>query len=65
MGAHRKKKIIVSKKPTAIPPGYRSITPYLFVNEAMKVIEFLKKAFDADEEMRMEMPGAASSVMRN
>ncbi|ACJ18555.1 Dot/Icm type IV secretion system effector PhnB [Coxiella burnetii] len=47
----------MSKKPTAIPPGYHSITPYLFVNEATKVIEYYKKAFGAEEEMRMEMPG--------
>ncbi|ACJ19906.1 Dot/Icm type IV secretion system effector PhnB [Coxiella burnetii] len=47
----------MSKKPTAIPPGYHSITPYLFVNEATKAIEYYKKAFGAEEEMRMEMPG--------
>ncbi|MFK3616149.1 Dot/Icm type IV secretion system effector PhnB [Coxiella burnetii] len=47
----------MSKKPTAIPPGDHSITPYLFVNEATKAIEYYKKAFGAEEEMRMEMPG--------
>ncbi len=34
----------MSKKPTAIPPGYHSITPYLFVNEATKAIEYYKKS---------------------
>ncbi|WP_267256595.1 VOC family protein [Coxiella endosymbiont of Ornithodoros maritimus] len=47
----------MSKKPTAIPPGYRSITPYLFVNEATKATKFYRKAFDSEEEIRMEMPG--------
>jgi uncharacterized glyoxalase superfamily protein PhnB len=33
----------------AIPDGYRSITPYLVVDGAAKLIEFLKKAFRAQE----------------
>ena len=32
-----------------IPDGYHSITPYLVVNDAAKVIEFLKQAFGAQE----------------
>jgi uncharacterized glyoxalase superfamily protein PhnB len=33
----------------AIPDGYRSITPYLVVDGASKLIEFLKRAFGAQE----------------
>lgn len=32
-----------------IPDGYHSITPYLIVDGAAEVMEFLKKAFDAKE----------------
>jgi PhnB protein len=39
-----------------IPDGYHSITPYLVVNGAAKVIEFAKQAFDAQELMRMPGP---------
>ncbi len=30
-----------------IPKGYHTVTPYLLVKGAGKLIEFLKKAFDA------------------
>lgn len=33
----------------AIPKGYHTITPFLVVDGAKKVIEFLKKAFDAQQ----------------
>lgn len=33
----------------AIPDGYHTITPYLVVNDASKLITFLKAAFDAVE----------------
>jgi PhnB protein len=33
----------------AIPKGYHTITPYLVVDGAKKVVEFLKKAFDAQQ----------------
>ena len=36
-----------------IPDGYHSITPYLTVKKAAEVIEFYKKAFGAEELMRM------------
>jgi uncharacterized glyoxalase superfamily protein PhnB len=32
-----------------IPDGYRTVTPYVFADGASSVIEFLKKAFDAEE----------------
>ena len=40
----------------AIPEGYRSITPYLFVKDAAKAIEFYKNVFGASERMRMPTP---------
>ncbi len=45
----------MSVKP--IPEGYDSITPYLGIAKAAEAIEFYKKAFDAIEVMRMQMPG--------
>ena len=37
-----------------IPEGYHSVTPYMVANDAQKLIEFAKRAFDAKvvEEMR-------------
>lgn len=48
--ARRKKKIL------AIPKGYHSITPYIIVSNAVKAIDFYKKAFGAKEAMRLEKP---------
>jgi PhnB protein len=39
-----------------IPDGYHSITPYLVVNGATQVIDFLKQAFGAQEIMCMPGP---------
>ena len=39
-----------------VPDGYHSITPYLVLNGAAKVIDFLKEAFGAQEVMRMPGP---------
>ncbi len=40
-----------------IPDGYHTITPYVVVEGAAKFIEFLKQAFDAQVQVRMDMPG--------
>jgi PhnB protein len=40
----------------AIPEGYHSIQPYLISRDADKIIEFTKKAFGAEELMRMPAP---------
>ena len=40
-----------------VPEGYHTITPYLVVGGAGECIEFLKKAFGAEETFRMPMPG--------
>jgi PhnB protein len=33
----------------SIPDGYHTVTPYLLVQGADKLIDFVKKAFDAKE----------------
>jgi PhnB protein len=40
-----------------IPDGYRTTTPYLFLKGAAQAIDFYKKAFGAEELMRMGAPG--------
>jgi PhnB protein len=42
-----------------IPDGYHSLTPYLNVNDAAKLIDFMKQAFGAEELLRMPGPGGA------
>jgi PhnB protein len=39
-----------------IPQGYHSVTPYLTVNDAARAIDFYKRAFGAQEVMRMDGP---------
>ena len=39
-----------------IPEGYRTITPYLAVDDAAQAIEYYKKAFGARERVRMDAP---------
>jgi PhnB protein len=39
-----------------IPEGYHSVTPYLVVPRAGRLIEFLKEAFKAEEVERMSQP---------
>jgi uncharacterized glyoxalase superfamily protein PhnB len=38
------------------PAGYTSVSPYLIVAGAARVVEFLKEAFDATELRRFDMP---------
>jgi len=38
------------------PEGFHSITPYLQVNGAAQLIDFLKRAFNAEEVMRVNLP---------
>src|SRR5437867_2805732 len=40
----------------AIPDGFHTITPHLIVQDAARAIEFYKKAFGAQEEVRHMMP---------
>lgn len=39
-----------------IPEGYHSITPYLVVDDAAGAIDFYRRAFGAQERMRMNTP---------
>ena len=47
--------MVVPKK----PEGYSSISVYLVVDGAQRVIDFLKKTFDATELRRYDMPGGS------
>jgi len=40
----------------AIPEGYHSVTPYLYIRGAARAIDFYKNAFGATERMRMPNP---------
>ena len=40
-----------------IPDGYHSVTPYLIVDGAAKLIDFTKQALGAEETFRMPGPG--------
>lgn len=44
----------MSVKP--IPDGYHTITPYFAVREAGKLLDFLKRAFDAEEVDTLKTP---------
>lgn len=43
--------------PNPVPAGYATVTPYLCVADAAKLIEFLKQAFDAQLLFKMDGPG--------
>jgi PhnB protein len=45
-----------AKKVKAIPDGYHTVTPYLCVRNAAKAIEWYRKAFGAEETVRMNGP---------
>ena len=40
-----------------IPQGFRSVTPYLTLNDAGRAIDFYKRAFGAQVTVRMDAPG--------
>ena len=44
-------------KVSPIPPGFHTVTPYLTLNDCAKAIEFYKRAFGAQEKVRMDGPG--------
>ncbi|MFO0837342.1 MAG: VOC family protein [Phycisphaerae bacterium] len=50
----------MAAKANPIPEGYRTVTPHLVVKGGMKAIEFYKKAFGAEEIMRMPGPDGKS-----
>ncbi|MBA3345164.1 MAG: VOC family protein [Gemmatimonadales bacterium] len=44
-------------KKQAVPPGYHTVTPNIVVEDAANALEFYKKAFGAEETVRMPGPG--------
>ncbi len=44
-----------------VPQGYHSVTPYLFVRNAARAIDFYKSVFGATEILRM--PGPSGQIM--
>src|SRR5205809_1003860 len=39
-----------------VPAGYHSVTPYLSVRDAAQALDFYKRAFGAEEVLRMNLP---------
>lgn len=39
-----------------IPDGYHSVTPYLAIEGASTLLDFVRRAFGAQEHVRMDMP---------
>jgi PhnB protein len=46
----------VTRSAKSVPQGFHTVTPSLVVQNAAKAIEFYKKAFGAQERMRMSTP---------
>ena len=46
----------MASKVTPIPEGFHSVTPYLCIRGASDAIDFYKKAFDAEELIRIPSP---------
>ena len=44
----------------AIPEGYTSVTPYLFISGATKALEFYRDVFGAEE--RLRIPGPNNTI---
>lgn len=42
--------------PKTPPPGFTTVTPYLYIQGVAAAIEFYKKAFSAEERFRMPRP---------
>lgn len=51
----------MANKVNPIPEGFRTVTPYLVINDGARAIEFYKKAFGAKEIMRMPGPDGGIS----
>jgi PhnB protein len=46
----------MTKKVSPVPEGYAAVTPYITITGASEAIAFYKKAFGAEEVMRMNGP---------
>jgi PhnB protein len=51
----------MAKQVSPIPRGYHTVTPYLSVRNAAQALDFYKRAFGAEEVMRMNNPQGAVS----
>jgi PhnB protein len=47
---------MATKATRFIPEGYHSVTPYLYLRDAAKALEFYKRALNASELFRFPMP---------
>src|SRR5215831_831522 len=47
-----------------VPRGFRTLTPYLVAADGMALLDFVHKAFDAEEIMRAVMPTGVHGEMR-
>ncbi len=46
----------MATKPAPIPSGFEGATPYLYIRGAAKALDFYKRAFGANVEVRMDGP---------
>ncbi len=53
----------MKRRAKPIPPGYHSITPRLFAADADRLVEFLKRAFDAKERPRADKRSPAEMTI--
>ncbi len=49
----------MARATSPIPEGFHTVTPHLIIRGAAKAIDFYKRAFGAEELVRMEGPGGA------
>ncbi len=52
----KSKKAKPKKSKPAIPAGFRTVTPYLFITGTVEALEWYKKAFNAKEQSRQTTP---------
>ncbi len=56
------KRTVPQPKTRAVPHGYHTVTPYLTVRNAAAAIDFYRRAFRAEELMRMPGPGGHGTM---
>jgi hypothetical protein len=61
----KKTKAKARPKAKAVPAGFHTATPYLFVQGAARAIDFYKAAFNAKELMRMPAPRRQGGARAN
>jgi len=47
-----------------VPPGYRMVTPYLVAEDGNALLDFVEKAFGAEEVLRVGTPGGVHGEVR-